>query len=60
MDGKYTVTATMGMVLGKSLHFTSYEEATDLAHLMTQGQPVGTLEVKGPDGKVIWSYTKKP
>ena len=58
--GKFTVKATMGMVLGKSLHFTQYEEASDFAGLMIQGQPIGQVEVLNPEGKVIWSYSRKP
>lgn len=57
-DGKYSVKATMGMVLGKSLYFTQYEEASDFAHLMIQGRPVGTVEVLDPEGQVVWSYTR--
>jgi hypothetical protein len=59
-DGKFAVRATMGMVLGKSLYFSSYEEASELAHLMLDGQPVGQVEVVSPDGKIIWSYSRKP
>lgn len=57
---KFAVRATMGMVLGKSLYFSTYEEASELAHLMLDGQPVGQVEVVSPEGKVIWSYTRKP
>jgi len=57
-DGKYTLTATLGMVLGKSLHFSSYEEASDLAQLMLVGQPIGQLAVYDPDGRVVWSYER--
>ena len=59
-DGRYSVKATVGMVLGKSLHFTQYEEASEFAALLTQGQPVGTVEVLSPEGTVIWSYTRNP
>lgn len=59
-EGKFAVRATMGMVLGKSLYFSTYEEASDLAHLMTTGQPVGEVAVVSPEGKVIWSYSRKP
>ena len=59
-DGKFTVRATIGMVLGKSLHFTQYEKASDFAHLMIQGQPAGVVEVLNPEGKLIWSYYRKP
>lgn len=58
--GKFAVRATMGMVLGKSLYFSTYEEASELAHLMLEGQPIGQVEVVRPDGKVVWSYSRKP
>ena len=58
--GKFAVRATMGMVLGKSLYFSTYEEASELAHLMLDGQPIGSVEVVSPEGKVIWSYSRKP
>jgi NAD-dependent oxidoreductase involved in siderophore biosynthesis len=58
-NGKYTLTATLGMVLGKSLHFDSYEEASDLGHLMTVGQPIGIVVLTSPEGRVMWSYKRR-
>lgn len=57
-ETRFQVKATMGMVLGKTLFFEKYEDASDLAHLMCQGQPVGTVEVVNPEGKTCWSYSR--
>lgn len=59
-EGKFAVRATMGMVLGKSLFFSTYDEASEFADLMLVGQPIGSVEVVRPDGKVVFSYTRKP
>lgn len=56
--GKFTVVATLGMSLGQSTQFNSYEEASDFAGLLLVGQPPGQVEVVKPDGTVIWSYTR--
>lgn len=57
-EAKFAVKATMGMVLGKTLYFTQYEDASDFAHLMCQDKPAGTVEVINPEGKVCWSYSR--
>lgn len=48
----------MGMVLGKTLYFTEYNDASEFAHLMCEGQPAGKVEVINPEGKVCWSYER--
>lgn len=58
VETRFQVKATMGMILGKSMYFEKYEDASDFAHLMCQGQPAGTIEVLNPEGKVCWSYTR--
>lgn len=56
---RFAVKATMGMVLGKTLYFTQYEDASDFAHLMCKDQPLGKVEVINPKGQVCWSYERK-
>jgi hypothetical protein len=57
-ETRFAVKATMGMVLGKTLYFNEYQDASDFAHMMCEGQPVGKVEVVNPKGITCWSYER--
>jgi len=58
MSSKFTIRTTIGLSLGAPINFSTYEDASDYADLLTEDQPYGELILTDTNGKVFMSYTR--